>query len=123
MVQETETETAASTGTTERRKTGTSHESALTLRKRKLDRIAQRSARERTKNRINFLENKVKVLEASGDYEQFASVLETQESLLTNNTELKALLMKIRMTADAVLSPDPDKGAPRGTARSTCTSD
>ncbi len=73
-------------------------------RKRELDRIAQRNCRERTKNRIDFLEEKVRSLEARDGNGQFSSLMATQEMLLKDNTELRAAMRKILFIAESILN-------------------
>lgn len=80
------------------------------VRKRELDKIAQRSLRERTKNRIKFLEDKVRSFEARDCDEHLASSMAMQEQLLNENTHLRASLMKIRLATDLVPSQATSKG-------------
>lgn len=75
-----------------------------TTRKRELDRIAQRNCRERTKNRINFLEEKLRSLEARDRNSQFSNLAAMQETLLNDNSELRAAMRKILFIAESVLN-------------------
>ena len=75
-------------------------------RKRELDRIAQRMSRERSRNRILFLEEKLRSLEALDSGSQTSRLLNTIENLRTNNAELTSSLMKIRFIVDRVLEND-----------------
>ena len=72
-------------------------------RKRELDRIAQRTSRERARNRILVLEEKLRSLEALDNGGQTSQLLNTIECLRTHNTELTSSLMKIRFIVDSVL--------------------
>ena len=89
--------TKPKTGTRARRGTSDS-----LSRKRELDRIAQRMSRERSKNRILYLEEKLKSLEARDRDGQISSLMSTIEDLRRQNTQLKALLLKMRSLADTV---------------------
>lgn len=75
-----------------------------TKRKRELDRIAQRNCRERTKNRISFLEAKVRSLEQRDANSQFSSLVATQETLLNESTELRAAMRKILFIAGSMVN-------------------
>jgi hypothetical protein len=75
-----------------------------TRRKRELDRIAQRNCRERTKNRINFLEAKVRSLEQRDANNQFSSLVATQETLLNESAELRAAMRKILFIAGTMVN-------------------
>ena len=74
-------------------------------RKRELDRIAQRMSRERTRNRIIFLEQKLKSLEARDRGGQISYLMKVIEDLRRENTQLRASLMKIRFIADDLAEP------------------
>ncbi len=54
----------------------------LTKPKRELDRMAQRNCRESTKNRIAFLEGKVRNLETRNQNSQYSSLVVMQETLV-----------------------------------------
>ncbi|KAH8588486.1 hypothetical protein B0O99DRAFT_746747 [Bisporella sp. PMI_857] len=79
-------------------------------RKRELDRIAQRNSRERTKNRISFLEDKLRSLEGRDRDCSLSSLLATQETLLKENSSLKAAMMKVRFIADSILKMPDNNG-------------
>ena len=64
-------------------------------RKRELDRIAQRVSRERTRNRVRFLEDKLKSLEARDNQGQLSHLMEVIKKLQDENMELKSVMMKI----------------------------
>lgn len=81
-----------------------------TRRKRELDRIAQRNCRERTKNRINFLEAKVRSLEQRDVNNQFSSLVATQETLLNESAELRAAMRKILFIAGTMVNRSENNG-------------
>lgn len=74
-------------------------------RKRELDRIAQRMSRERSRNRIIFLEQKMKSLEARDRGGQISHLMKVIEDLRQENTQLRASMMKIRFIADDLSEP------------------
>ena len=74
-------------------------------RKRELDRIAQRMSRERSRNRIVFLEQKLKSLEARDRGGQISYLMKVIEDLRQENTQLRASMMKIRFIADNLAEP------------------
>lgn len=74
-------------------------------RKRELDRIAQRMSRERSRNRIIFLEQKLKSLEARDRGGQISHLMKVIEDLRQENTQLRASMMKIRFIADDLSEP------------------
>lgn len=74
-------------------------------RKRELDRIAQRMSRERSRNRIIFLEQKLKSLEARDRGGQISYLMQVIEDLRQENTQLRASMMKIRFIADDLSEP------------------
>jgi hypothetical protein len=78
-------------------KAGDSHLS----RKREKDRLAQRASRERVKNHVLLLEEKVKALEANDKSEQITKMMNIIENLTDENSRLRSLLGKIRcLTTD-----------------------
>lgn len=77
----------------------------VTKRKRELDRIAQRNCRERTKNRIAFLEGKLKSLETRNQSNhEYDGLVTMQEKLLHDNSEMRAAMRKILFIADSLLN-------------------
>jgi hypothetical protein len=74
-------------------------------RKRELDRIAQRMSRERSRNRIVFLEQKLKSLEACDRGGQISYLMKVIKDLRQENTQLRASMMKIRFIADDLSEP------------------
>ena len=85
-------------------------------RKRELDRIAQRMSRERSRNRIIFLEQKLKSLEARDRGGEISHLMKVIEDLRQENTQLRASMMKIRFIADDLSEPA-TKGMSRALGR------
>lgn len=76
-------------------------------RKRVQDRLAQRATRERTKNRIAFLEERLSSLEAGDKQGEIASLTRTIDSLRNDNHRLRNALVKMRTAIDqAVLTTE-----------------
>jgi hypothetical protein len=71
-----------------------------TDRKRELDRIAQRMSRERLRNHIMFLEQKLKSLEACDRHGQITHLMNVIKELQQSNTQLRASMIKIRSITD-----------------------
>lgn len=69
-------------------------------RKRELDRSAQRASRERVKNRIAFLEEKLARLEAGDENAQISDLMQRISNLQNENSRLRAILLKIRAWTD-----------------------
>ena len=85
--------------TSSRRKTATTSQ---IVRKRELDRFAQRASRERTRLRLEFLEEKIQTLEAVDGPGQVAELMRKVEELRQENSRLRSLTWKIRCLADSV---------------------
>ncbi|KAI1610163.1 hypothetical protein EDD36DRAFT_316837 [Exophiala viscosa] len=76
-------------------------------RKRIQDRLAQRATRERTKNRISFLEQRLSSLEAGDKQGEIASLTRIVDNLQNDNHRLRNALLKMRNTIDqAILTTD-----------------
>lgn len=71
------------------------------LRKRESDRLAQRASRERTRQRLAFLEAKVKSLEATERSQQITGLLTQIEELRQENSRLRALILKVQTLTQA----------------------
>ncbi|KIW35299.1 uncharacterized protein PV07_02002 [Cladophialophora immunda] len=69
-------------------------------RKRELDRVAQRASRERTKNRIRFLEEKLAALEAEDRDSRICDLMKVIKDLREENGRLASRLSKIKVWAD-----------------------
>lgn len=72
-------------------------------RKRELDRLAQRATRERTKNRIAFLEQKLASLESCDRESTISQLTKTIDDLRTENMRLQSAMMKMRFAINEAL--------------------
>ncbi|ETN41768.1 uncharacterized protein HMPREF1541_03705 [Cyphellophora europaea CBS 101466] len=72
-------------------------------RKRELDRLAQRATRERTKNRIAFLEQKLASLESCDRESTISQLTKTIDDLRNDNTRLQGAMMKMRFAINEAL--------------------
>ena len=77
-------------------------------RKRIQDRLAQRATRERTKNRIAFLEQRLQSLEASDKQGEISSLTRIIDDLRNDNHRLRNALVKIRSAVDQTVSTTED---------------
>lgn len=68
---------------------------AQLLKKRETDRLAQRATRERTKHRIEYLEQEIKRLKSQDQNAVISDLIETTEKQRTQNEELESALFKI----------------------------
>ena len=75
------------------------------VRKRELDRNAQRASRNRTRSRIAFLEEKTRRLEAVNGSGQVAELLREVEKLRQENSHLRSLICKIRGLTESEGAP------------------
>lgn len=76
-------------------------------RKRIQDRLAQRATRERTKNRIAYLEQRLSSLEAGDKDGEITNLTRIIDNLRNDNNRLRNALVKMRTTIDqAVLAVD-----------------
>lgn len=79
-------------------------------RKRIQDRLAQRATRERTKNRIAYLEQRLRNLEAGDKAGEIASLTKIIDSVRQDNHRLRNAMVKIRTAIDqAVLTTEDDQ--------------
>lgn len=82
-------------------------------RKRIQDRLAQRATRERTKNRIAYLEQRLRNLEAGDKGGEIASLTKIIDSVRQDNNRLRNAMVKIRTAIDqAVLTSEDDQPPP-----------
>jgi hypothetical protein len=82
-------------------------------RKRIQDRLAQRATRERTKNRIAYLEQRLRNLEAGDKAGEIASLTKIIDSVRQDNNRLRNAMVKIRTAIDqAVLTTEDDQQPP-----------
>lgn len=72
-------------------------------RKRELDRIAQRATRERTKNRIADLEQRLASLESGDKNSEIAQLTRTISELRGENTRYHTALSKLRLVINEAL--------------------
>lgn len=71
-------------------------EDAQLARKREVDRRAQRSSRQRTKNRMTNLEKKVELLQTDDAQNNILGLVKTIEGLRQENEKLRNFAEKIR---------------------------
>lgn len=69
--------------------------SSQLLRKRETDRLAQRATRERTKHRIEHLEQEIKRLKSQDQNSVVRELIETTEKQQKRNEELEGSLLKV----------------------------
>ncbi|KAK5046131.1 hypothetical protein LTR84_008588 [Exophiala bonariae] len=82
-------------------------------RKRIQDRLAQRATRERTKNRIAYLEQRLRNLEAGDKAGEIASLTKIIDSVRQDNNRLRNAMVKIRTAIDqAVLTTEDEHPLP-----------
>lgn len=72
-------------------------------RKRELDRIAQRATRERTKNRIADLEQRLASLESGDKNNEVTQLTRTIAELRTENSRYHTALLKLRLVINEAL--------------------
>ncbi|RFU33263.1 hypothetical protein B7463_g3048, partial [Scytalidium lignicola] len=82
--------------------------SSQIAKKRELDRAAQRASRERARNRMAFLEEKLQRLEADDKQAQISELMSVIGDLRNENSQLRAALLKIRSWADISTQPNTD---------------
>lgn len=103
-------ETAPSGKSTSRKK---DNDEVRAERKRIQDRLAQRATRERTKNRIAYLEQRLRNLEAGDKAGEIASLTKIIDSVRQDNNRLRNAMVKIRTVIDqAVLTTEDDQQLP-----------
>lgn len=93
-------------------------------RKRELDRLAQRATRERTKNRIAFLEQKLASLESCDRESTVTQLTKTIDGLRNDNMRLQAAMLKMRFAiTEALEGAESQPPAPRCACanKSRCT--
>jgi len=73
-------------------------------RKRVQDRLAQRATRERAKNRITFLEQRLRILEAGDKQGEITHLTKIIDDLRSDNSKLRSALVKMRNTLDNAIS-------------------
>jgi hypothetical protein len=76
--------------------------SAQTAKKRELDRIAQKKSRERARNRMLELEDKLNRLQADDKQRQIADLMQVVDDLKRENERLRTVTERIRSLTDAV---------------------
>ena len=78
-------------------------------RKRALDRVAQRATRQRTKEYIRHLEERLSSLETRDGQSEIARLAHVVDKLRTDNYRLRNALAKLRATIEQVLPPTVDQ--------------
>lgn len=81
-------------------------------RKRIQDRLAQRATRERTKNRIAYLEQRLRNLEAGDKAGEIASLTKIIDSVRQDNHRLRNAMVKIRTAIDQAVLTTEDEQPP-----------
>jgi DNA repair exonuclease SbcCD ATPase subunit len=76
--------------------------SGQTAKKRELDRIAQKKSRERARNRMAELEEKIRRLQADDKQKQISELMRVIEDLRNENERLRSMTEKIRLLTNAV---------------------
>jgi uncharacterized membrane protein (DUF106 family) len=69
-----------------------------------VDREAQRAIRERTKNQIEALENRIRELTEQDPYQELQKVIRQKEAAEAKNAELMAHLRSIMVSIQTLLS-------------------
>ena len=72
-------------------------------RKRELDRLAQRATRERTKNRIAFLEQKLASLESCDRQGEISNLTKIIDNLRNDNMRLQSAMLKMKFAINEAL--------------------
>ncbi|KAI0112111.1 hypothetical protein GGR51DRAFT_557291 [Nemania sp. FL0031] len=102
---------------TKKRRTGPGSRGVANLtpeqlaKKRANDREAQRAIRERTKNQIEALENRIRELTEQKPYQELQKVIREKEAVEAQNEALKAHLRSIMTSIQALLSGNAAEGA------------
>jgi hypothetical protein len=73
-----------------------------TAKKRELDRIAQKKSRERARNRMAELEEKIRRLQADDKQKQISELMGVIEGLRSENERLRTMTEKIRSLTESV---------------------
>jgi hypothetical protein len=83
-------------------------DSSRAERKRIQDRLAQRATRERTKNRIAYLEERLSSLEANDKHTEITHLTRTIDTLRGDNDRLRNAFLRLRATIDQAMLPSED---------------
>ena len=78
-------------------------------RKRELDRLAQRATRERTRNRIADLEQRLASLESSDKEGELAALTKIIGNLRNENSRYQCALVKMRLAINEALADSDGK--------------
>lgn len=89
-------------------------------RKRELDRLAQRATRERTKNRIAFLEQKLASLESCDQESTIGQLTKTIDDLRKDNMRLQAAMLKMRFAINEALDGTENLAPASNTPQCAC---
>lgn len=89
-------------------------------RKRELDRLAQRATRERTKNRIAFLEQKLASLESCDRQGEISNLTKIIDNLRNDNMRLQSAMLKMRFAISEALDGTEGSSNPQQIARHPC---
>jgi hypothetical protein len=84
--------------------------SIQTAKKRELDRIAQKKSRDRARNRVLELEDKINRLQSDDKQKQIADLIRTVEVLRKENERLKVMTEKIKCLTQAADSKEANQG-------------
>ncbi len=86
-------------------------------RKRELDRLAQRATRERTKNRIAFLEQKLASLESCDRQGEISHLTKIIDDLRNDNMRLQSAMLKMRFAINEALEVEGESTPQQSTLR------
>ena len=81
-----------------------------TAKKREMDRIAQKKSRERSKHRMQELEDKLNRLQDDDKQKQISELMDTIDELRRENERLRTMTERIRGLAEAAGPPLPRSG-------------
>ncbi|KAH8677434.1 hypothetical protein BX600DRAFT_430782 [Xylariales sp. PMI_506] len=110
-------DSAPEDGRYKKRKTGPSSRGVANLtpeqlaKKRANDREAQRAIRERTKNQIENLENKIKELTSQQPYVELQAVIRAKEAVEAELADLKGRMASIMSLIQPILTAHPNENA------------
>ncbi|OTB04354.1 hypothetical protein M426DRAFT_320952 [Hypoxylon sp. CI-4A] len=102
---------------TKKRRVGPSSRGVASLtpeqlaKKRANDREAQRAIRERTKNQIETLENRIRDLTSQKPYQDLQAAIQAKQAVEAENAEIKARLASVMSLIQPILSGNQQDGA------------
>lgn len=84
--------------------------SVQTAKKRELDRIAQKKSRDRARNRVLELEDKIVRLQSDDKQKQIADLMRTVEDLRKENDRLRGMTEKIKCLTESAGTRESNHG-------------